>query len=85
MSQRSRVVNTHDCVESCTDGVDVGLLAVLVSSARIQDVPSMQNQNQYVDLGRLKALLRRALLRDGRVVIKVMNRECSERLFSLLS
>lgn len=34
-SQRSGVVNTHDCVKSCTNGVDVSLLAVLVPAACI--------------------------------------------------
>lgn len=62
-SQRSGVMNTHDCVKSCTNRVDVSLLAVLVPSAGIQDVPSMQNQDQHVDLGRLQTLLGRALLR----------------------
>ncbi len=42
-SQRSRVVDTHDCVKSCRNRVDVGLLAVLVSPACVQDVPSVQN------------------------------------------
>lgn len=62
-SQRSRVVNTHDCVKSRTNRVDVRLLAVLVPSACIQDVPPMQNQDQHMDLGGLQALLGRALLR----------------------
>lgn len=39
--QRRRIVNTHDCVKSCADGVDVGLLAALLPSACIQDVSSM--------------------------------------------
>lgn len=42
-SQRSRVMDTHDCVKSRTNRVDVSLLAVLVSAAGIQDVPSVQN------------------------------------------
>lgn len=57
-SQRSRVVNTHDCVKGRTNGVNVSLLAVLVPSACIQDVPSVQNQDQHMDLGRLQTLLR---------------------------
>lgn len=61
--QRCGVVNTHDCVESCTNRVDVSLLAVLVPSACIQDVPSVQNQDQHMDLGRLQTLLGRTLLR----------------------
>lgn len=61
-SQRRGVVNTHDRVKSCTYCVDVGLLAVLVPAARVQDVPSVQDQDQHVDLGRLQTLLRRALL-----------------------
>lgn len=60
--QRSRVVNTHDCVKSRTDRVDVGLLAVLVASSRIQDVPSVQDQDEHMDLGRLQTLLGRGLL-----------------------
>lgn len=62
-SQRSRVVNTHDCVKSRTNRVDIGLLAVLIPSACVQDVPSVQNQDQHMDLGRLQTLLGRALLR----------------------
>ena len=42
-AQRSGVVNTHDCVKNRTDRVDVGLLAVLVPSACVQDVPSVQD------------------------------------------
>lgn len=61
--QRSRVVNTHDCFKSHTNRVDISLLAVLVSSACVKDVPSVQNQDQHMDLGRLQTLLRRALLR----------------------
>ena len=55
-SQRSGVVNAHHRLERRADGVDVGLLAVLVASARIQDVSSVQNQDQHVDLGRLQTL-----------------------------
>lgn len=55
--QRSRVMDTHDCVKSRSNRVDVGLLAVLVSSACVQDVPSVQNQDQHMDLGRLQTLL----------------------------
>lgn len=42
-SQRSRIVNAHDRVKSCANGVDVCLLAVLVSSSCIKDVPSVQD------------------------------------------
>lgn len=62
-SQRSGVVDTHDCVKSRANRVDVGLLAVLVASACVQDVPSVQNQDQHVDLGGLQTLLGRAFLR----------------------
>lgn len=62
-SQRRGVVNAHDRVESCADRVDVGLLAVLVPPACVQDVPSVQNQDQHVDLGRLQTRLGQALLR----------------------
>lgn len=61
-SQRSGVVNTHDCVKSRTNRVDIGLLAVLIPSTCVQDVPSVQNQDQHMDLGRLQTLLGRALL-----------------------
>lgn len=57
-------MNTHDCVKSCTDRVDIGLLAVLVPSACVQDVPSVQNQDQHMDLGWLQTLLGWALLRS---------------------
>lgn len=56
-SQRSRVMNTHDCIKSRTDCIDVGLLAALVPSACVQDVPSVQNQDQHMDLGWLQTLL----------------------------
>lgn len=62
-SQRSGVVNTHDCVKSRANRVDIGLLAVLIPSACVQDVPSVQNQDQHMDLGRLQTLLGRALLK----------------------
>lgn len=62
-SQRSGVVDTHDCVKSRANRVDVGLLAVLVASACVQDVPSVQDQDQHVDLGGLQTLLGRAFLR----------------------
>lgn len=84
-AERSGVVNTHDCVKRCADGVDVGLLAVLVPSARVQDVPSVQNQYQDVDLGSLQTLLRRTLLRDGRIAVKVMHGECFDTLLGLSS
>lgn len=57
-SQCSGVVDTHDCVKNRVDGVYVSLLAVLVSSACIQDVSSMQNQNKHMNLRRLQTLLR---------------------------
>lgn len=72
-SQRSGIVNTHDCIKSRADRVDVGLLAVLVPSACIQDVPSVQNQDQDMDLGRLQTLLRGALLRTENLKNKVMD------------
>lgn len=86
--QRSRVVNTHDCFKSRTNRVDISLLAVLVPSACVQDVPSVQNQDQHMDLGRLHTLLRRALLRTENEKRKGgwmgMTRNSSWRMFDKL-
>lgn len=46
-------MNPHHCIKRAADGVDVPLLAVLVSAARVQDVPAMQDQEEDVDLRRL--------------------------------
>lgn len=72
-------MNTHDCVESRTDCVDVGLLAVLVASSGIQDVPSVQDQDEHMDLGGLQTLLGRALLRTANLISSVMDGNVKER------
>lgn len=56
-SQRSGVVNAHDCFKNCADRVDVRLLAARIPDARVQDVPPVQNQNEHVDFGGLQTLL----------------------------
>lgn len=57
----------HDCVKGRADRVDVSLLAALVPAARVEDVPSVQDQDQHVDLAGLQTLLGRALLRTRQI------------------
>ncbi len=52
-AQCSGVMNPHHSIKRTADGVDIPLLAVLVSAARIQDVSAVQDQDEDVDLGRL--------------------------------
>lgn len=56
-SQRSGVVNAHDCFKNCADRVDVRLLAAGIPDSCVQDVPSVQNQDEHMDFGRLQTLL----------------------------
>lgn len=56
-SQRSGVVDAHDCFKNCADGVDVRLLAARIPNSRVQDVSPVQNQEEHVDFGRLQTLL----------------------------
>lgn len=56
-SQRSGVVNAHDCFKNRADGVDVCLLAAGIPDSCVQDVPPVQNQDEYVDFGGLQTML----------------------------
>ena len=59
-------MHAHHGVERSTQGVNVTLLAAGLPGARIQDVAPVQNQDQDVDLGGLRALLGGAVLeREG--------------------
>lgn len=55
-------MHTHDCLEHRADGVDVCLLAALLPPSCVQDVATVQDQEQHMHLRRLKALLTRAIL-----------------------
>lgn len=56
-SQRSGVVNAHDCFKNCADRVDVRLLAARIPDSCVQDVPPVQNQDEHMDFGGLQTLL----------------------------
>lgn len=42
-------MDPHHGVKHCRDGVDVPLLRALVTTPRVQDVPSMEDQEEDVD------------------------------------
>lgn len=65
-SQRSGVVDAHDCFKNCADRVDVSLLAARIPDSCVQDVPPVQNQDEHMDFGGLQTLLWRTLLRKER-------------------
>lgn len=56
-SQRSGVVDAHDCFKNCADRVDVSLLAARIPDSCVQDVPPVQNQDEHMDFGGLQTLL----------------------------
>lgn len=61
-------MHAHDGLEHRADGVDVSLLAALLSASRVQDVAAVQDQEQHVHLRRLQALLTRAVLNQTQVI-----------------
>lgn len=61
-------MHAHDGLEHRADGVDVSLLAALLSTSRVQDVAAVQDQEQHVHLRGLQALLTRAILNQTEVV-----------------
>lgn len=61
-------MHAHDGLESQANGVDISLLAALLSTSSVQDVAAMQDQEQHVHLRRLQALLTRAVLNQTEVM-----------------
>lgn len=49
VSESSGVMDPHHGVKHCRDGVDVSLLRALVTAPQVQDVPSMQDQEEDMD------------------------------------
>lgn len=79
-------MHAHDCLEHRADGVDVSLLAALLSTSCVQDVAAVQDQEQHVHLRRLQALLTRAVLNQHRTELssskQAVGLEISDCLFS---
>lgn len=62
-SQRGWVVDPHHRLEGGTDGIDIGLLAAGLATSRVQDVATVQHEDQHVYFGGLHTRLGGALLR----------------------
>lgn len=57
-------MHAHHRLECGGQRVQVALLAGVVTGPGVQDVPTVEDQDEHVDLGGLQALLRGSILRE---------------------